>query len=192
MNCAGPHLSEQCDPMKNAQSAARKKHQEDGNTDKVVQLDFPWKCANCNGNHRADDRQCKKIVEYGELQRRLANRNRQHQKGFQYREDSFPNTLQASLTPPEPATGTSYSKASGNAGKSHDHQMSSDHTFHGMGSSSSSAKVGNSNSNPNLFTFQEINSLTHEMLRGLSACKDKFEQFEVITNLATKYLYGSK
>lgn len=46
------------------------------------------------------------------------------------------------------------------------------------------------NESQDLFTFQEMNVLMNEMLVGLSACKSKLEQFQFISSLAIKYLYG--
>lgn len=204
MNCAGQHLTEQCEPMKTALVTAKQEHVRDGKPDdSTVQVKFPWKCANCGGAHRADDRQCKKIAEYNEVQRRLSNRNRQRQQQFQYQEASFPNELQATA-PPLPTQSTSrahYSQALA-TGRSLNHNlpMSSGYTVKGMGPVNSPVNLeshvpfSSSKLNPDqeLFSFNEINSLTHEMLRGLSTCKNKSEQFELITNLAVKYLYGHK
>lgn len=45
----------------------------------------------------------------------------------------------------------------------------------------------NSN-NQDLFSFEELKTLTVELITNLSKCKTRSDQFEVITNLAFKFL----
>ncbi|XP_055387900.1 homeobox protein 3-like [Condylostylus longicornis] len=49
----------------------------------------------------------------------------------------------------------------------------------------------NSGNNKNLITLDEIINLTNEILSKLSLCTNKQQQFCVITELATKYLYNN-
>ena len=46
----------------------------------------------------------------------------------------------------------------------------------------------NNNANGELFTIPELQSLTMDLINNLRNCKTKLDQFEVITNLACKFL----
>ena len=47
------------------------------------------------------------------------------------------------------------------------------------------------NNNTTLFSMEELNSLCTEMITYLSVCKNKIEQFNVIAQLACKFLYSN-
>lgn len=42
-----------------------------------------------------------------------------------------------------------------------------------------------------LFSIDEIMQITHDVLTSLKSCKTKMQQFETITRLAVKYVYGA-
>ena len=47
----------------------------------------------------------------------------------------------------------------------------------------------NFNNNNNLFSFEELKNLTLDLISNLRKCKTREEQFQVVTNLACKFLY---
>ena len=46
----------------------------------------------------------------------------------------------------------------------------------------------NSTQNAELFSISELQTLTFELIANLKNCKTRLDQFEVITNLACKFL----
>lgn len=48
----------------------------------------------------------------------------------------------------------------------------------------------NSNANPNLFSLQELQSIMGEILTNLRNCQTREQQFNLMFNLAAKYVYG--
>ena len=48
--------------------------------------------------------------------------------------------------------------------------------------------INNNNADVELFTIPELQSLTMDLINNLRNCRTKLDQFEVITNLACKFL----
>lgn len=123
------------------------------------------KCANCNGSHKSNDANCPSRISYLNL--------RSQYRSHQVR----PNRTNISL-PPQ----LDYSNAFPNT--------LSKSNFH------SSARWVNHNGNhtPNvnkdLFSLEEIKSLTFELIKNLRNCKTKADQFELITSLACKFVHN--
>lgn len=190
-NCGESHLTDSCDKKKAAQTEAKSKAPTATSSavDRPIKISkFTWKCANCQGPLSASDPRCPAKLEYANLRRRLATKNRQRPM-CRHIEADFPALTQM-VPPPPPQRGRqSYSSAVQGQGKS---QLNENNFLNG-----NSFAFGNRNQNvkplnSELFSLEEINSLTQEMLAGLSAAKNCFDQFAVITNLAAKYLYGPK
>lgn len=195
MYCAGNHISTQCSEFELAKAAALKKHSEEGKAEnEPPTLTFEFKCAQCEGRHRANDPRCPKMIDYQATLDRMARRNRNHHR------ERMPRLDQAHNAPPQQI----------GAGRQHGKFVAASYreaVTHGNGSQRNEYEFAHANnlqynpppSNPSsnfprnqsqLFSFEEVQSLLHELLSGLGACKDRAEQFTVITGLAQKYVYG--
>lgn len=127
------------------------------------------KCANCNGPHESTSDQCENKHAYIKLKqrtqqmsrRRTNNNNNNHFSNTNYNA-SFPNTLHQTYSTP---TGTWHTARP-----------------------SDSMNTYNYNNATDLFSIEEIKNLTFELINNLRSCKNKSDQFVVITNLACKFL----
>lgn len=134
------------------------------------------KCANCGGDHKASSNECPSRVKFIEIRNRHQQANRRvpvhpgrrtttynHTSAANY-DSNYPNLLnQGNFN-----TNNSWFTRSPNNGPSF--------TF-------------NSNvNNSNLFSLEEIKNLTLELIVNLKKCKNRSDQFEVITTLACKFL----
>lgn len=130
------------------------------------------KCANCNGSHKSTFDQCPSKINYLNIrqrsqpaQRRSVRQNTARQANGSYN-NNYPNTLHQSI-PAQSGNWISRRDAINN--------NSGNNTYNSGG--------------PNeLFSIEEIKNLTLELITKLKNCKSKAEQFEVITNLAVKFL----
>lgn len=200
--CAENHISDECEEMKKALSEAAKVEkamQIDGNStneaSEVLQVQFTPKCCNCGEKHVATASNCKARIEFINLQRQLAtrNRNRQTRKTFAVQQYDFPDL---------PGTQQQRNHQGQDRTINHPHGISYSQAARLPGTSTSQAIGGSSNPLPsslhnpsnhpqsNLFSYEEITALLQDVLRGLRTCRDKFDQLQVITDVAIKYLYG--
>ena len=131
------------------------------------------KCANCNGNHKSSDISCPNRESYLEIRNKISfNKVRQnpptlHKRQFSYNASNFPQlpiscSQNITSSPSGPTQKSQWSSSSGRAPSS------------------------------NLFTEQEFAELTFEMISKLKECSSKEQQFNVIAQLAIKYLYSCK
>ena len=125
------------------------------------------KCANCNGQHKSTDQNCPNKIQYLNIK----EKNKPlHKKSVKFgtslqNEKNFPDTLQQNIRPITPIW--NYSSRNKNEGNNYI----------------------NLPQNPGeLFTMSELQQLTLELITNLKNCKNKFDQFEVITKLACKFL----
>lgn len=171
--------------------AAKKAHIQANGTKEtpITVLDIKYKCANCGGDHQGNDFKCPKREEYQNLQRSLSQRNRR--PTVYKREQSERNTY----NPAPVYSGTSYSEAVKFGKSPHTPKSQVPHgrypsfPLHPFPPPDVS---GIPNSPNDLFTFEEVDCLLNDMLASLSACRNKTEQFRVITQLSLKYIYGHK
>lgn len=138
------------------------------------------KCANCNGPHKSTDSDCPSKTHYlNAKQRRLPiNRQQNHvnMNRMNYN-NSFPNALQQNTLPP---TGAWQNRRMLNI---------NNNSINSNNNSYNNTTNNNNNTNSGeLFSVQELQSLTLELIINLRNCKSKIDQFEVITNLACKFL----
>lgn len=126
------------------------------------------KCANCNGPHKSNSDECQSKQSYLQIRQRAqpshhrpvrANTGGFTNTNYDY---SFPNNLRQNR---ESATAAWQRNAQGNA------------NFN-----------SNTNNSNELFSPEEIKNLTLELITNLRNCRSKADQFEVITNLACKFL----
>lgn len=122
------------------------------------------KCANCNGPHQSNSDECESKLTYIKLKQRTQNLpKRQARNNFNLNYNtSFPNALNQTSAVP---LGNWHNTTNG----SHNHQFVS-------------------NGPNDLFSMEEIKNLTFELINNLRSCKNKADQFAVITNLACKFL----
>lgn len=188
MYCPGEHLSSKCTAIKMAYDVAKAKEQATGVTNPAPKLidDFKPTCCNCKGNHLASDPGCPEWKRFQEIQAGIAQKNqRQANKRFNYKQDEFPQTLN-SRSQPQQHIRTTPALTS--------HQRP---TYSQVASTSFIAQqqpnaLNDGDCSEDLFSFTEINSLINEMMTSLSKCKSKADQFQVISHLALKYVYGHK
>lgn len=152
--CAGPHKIEDCTAV-----------DENG----CILEGKKLKCANCGGEHPATYENCPKLIEYLQIQERIAAKNTakfSHTKAnappFNTRE--FPQLPQRTraFRPAPPPTYNAWSHANTNTPKR--------------------------NGSSDLFSTQELLQLTQELVVSLRNCKTRFDQLNVITELAFRFV----
>lgn len=132
-------------------------------------------CANCKGPHKSNDVNCPSRTHYLDMKQRSRPMHKQQNKNtlnIVNNNNNFPNTLNQGIPrnigvwPPQ--------RNIFSARSSNDHNNS----------------IGQ-NTTPNveqLFSIQELQKITVDLITKLRNCKNKLDQFEVITNLAFTFL----
>lgn len=121
------------------------------------------KCANCKGPHKAMSPECPSREIYKQIRQRTQPKSLRQKPEFNNRanySNNFPNTL---------------------------HQNSALPSTSRWNFTQPSSKPNNSGDS-NLFSFEELKNLTFELITNLRGCKSREEQFQVVTNLACKFL----
>lgn len=151
------------------------------------------KCANCNEAHKSNDPSCISRKSFVEIRERLSSRNKQRSSFMMTKRninqqphlfipsnDDFPT-----LKPHKSSEPTAAAK-----------NVNEGDTCPNVWSSRTTSKTDfdrqQTNTSSLLFSMDEINSLTAEMITLLSHCKSKADQFNCIAQLAIKYLYAGK
>lgn len=118
------------------------------------------KCANCHGDHKSTDNSCPSRSAYIGLRQRVANRQSRNIQQISHFER--PNGIA---------------------------QQNVNLSQQNYGNRSWANVVSSSNTNNNdLFSIEQLKSLTFDLINNLKNCKNKVEQFDVITSLAFKFL----
>ena len=121
------------------------------------------KCANCKGPHKAMSHDCPNRETFLKIRQRAQPKSiGQRNQQINNRSNynvNFPNVLNQSETPNTSIIGNSLPYSQ------------------------------NFNNNNNLFSFEELKNLTFDLISNLRKCKTREEQFQVVTNLACKFLY---
>lgn len=205
--CAGPHLSEKCEDMGKAIDAVNSGMEEGDNAnelgEKVSLDDFPAKCHNCihNGFKKADhiafSDKCPSKQRFVQLQRQLS-KSRPQQKPHKQPKPKF--VLDRSAFPPLPASSNGIAfQGQQTAGRNPQPSPSTPSSFqHRMDFSKQAKNMSRPNPYPtqinnvsnDLFSFDEMMELVNELVVNMSNCSTRMEQFQVITNLTLKYVYG--
>lgn len=204
--CAGPHISEECDEMGKAIDEHKEKKKADGKPEEnsIALNDFPAKCFNCvkngfkNTDHIALSAKCPSKQHFAQLQRQLSTKSspqQQRQKPkFAVQQNAFPplppsnngiafRGQQSSGHNPQPGLSTSRSN--------HQPMNFSQHMRNPSLPSKFPDPPNEINIDPSeLFSFDEIMNLVNELLIDISNCSTRKEQFQVITRLTLKYVYG--
>lgn len=131
------------------------------------------KCANCNGSHKSTDENCPSKTQYLNMKQRqnFTNKHqRSNRSNFANDNNNFPNTLQQNPILPQPTGAWQYQRNIG---------------IHNNFNANNASISQNSGE---LFSIQELQSLTFELITNLRKCRNKMDQFEVITSLACKFL----
>lgn len=203
--CAENHLSDDCEVFKSAIKAAggtsttetrdediegvETANEANNANKKPLKVNFTPKCCNCKGNHLATDKSCTAIAEYQNLQRKLANRNRKQdgRRQLHYDEVSFPQLPHNhQMQRPQVAE----RRTPQNMSYSQVVNQRPDPVAR-CGFLSSTQPNSTPITDPNkLFSYAEITALLNDVIQGLRACETKYDQFQVITDLAIKYVYG--
>ena len=121
------------------------------------------KCANCKGPHKAMSPDYPNRETFIIIRKRAQPKSiGQRNQQFNNRSNynvNFPNVLNQSETPNTSIIGNSLPYSQ------------------------------NFTNNNNLFSFEELKNLTFDLISNLRKCKTREEQFQVVTNLACKFLY---
>lgn len=121
-----------------------------------------FKCANCNEQHKSNSPQCPSRQNYLQIKKHFSNQKHNSPRPIQNRANynaNYPNILRQQ-TNPAPSIW---------------HQQN--------------VNLNTNTNNNNLFSLEEIQNLTLELINGLKNCKSKADQFQVVTSLACKFLY---
>lgn len=150
------------------------------------------KCANCGKNHLANDEKCGHLREYisKKTKANYRNRNRTNNVKFNpvftnddYNFPAFRGQRNQPMQNQRPGSRPSYSSALRNNNSSRRSSIATDAT------NNSNHHTG-MNANGELFTAEELLKLSTELINNLYKCRNKSEQFKVIVDLATKFVYG--
>lgn len=136
------------------------------------------KCANCKGDHSAVSTECPKRKDFLEMRNRLASsHNKTSRKPTPAPRKSianFPNLMKSSPTITDANSPNSINWSS---------------LFKNNSTTPSQIAVNKNNPN-NLFKTEEIGPIMIELLSGLRICQNKEQQFIVMFEIATKYIYN--
>lgn len=131
-----------------------------------------FKCPNCSGEHPATFEKCPKLIEYLQIQERLAAKNSKSAKTvprqFVPKPEDFPTMKTRFGQQPTSSVGNpSWVKATP-----------------GMNTSTDPIQ------NDILMSPSEIIQLTQELISSLRGCKSRGDQFNIVVNMALKFLGG--
>lgn len=165
------------------------------------------KCCNCNGNHPSTSPICPKRNDFIKMRQNLsrkANNNKQRRKNSNHKLDYDNSQHYPQLRPTRSAQHSHQQQYThtGPPQQNNPHLAQQSSTLRSPPLHTSRAPWFNSPQSPQapttttstdeLFTPGELLQLSQEMLSSLRGCKNKFEQFQIITELSIKYLYGYK
>lgn len=125
------------------------------------------KCINCGGQHKSTEPECPSRLRYSVMRERLSNRSPHYN-----RMSNSTGRHQTHVTAP------TFIQPTGNIMQNNWANI---------------VRNGDRDNQPNanendLFSFTELKSLTFELIDNLKKCNCKLDQFNVITNLALKFL----
>lgn len=143
------------------------------------------KCANCGEKHQADDPSCSTRGKFIEMRTKLSSANQKIRqkpkaKDIVVNDTTFPRLNKMHHQHEE---------------KTHQWPFSYGNrvTFNKIGGIDSTPGSSKQSSQPSneLFSVEEIMSITKDVFTGLKLAKSKEEQLEVIFRIAANYIYGS-
>lgn len=155
------------------------------------------KCANCMETHKSTDPVCISRKSFFEIREKLSARNKS--STFTKRIHNEPSQSQfISNANDFPALKPINRNISSSAAATNKTDLASNDNSNFWANNINKTGFLGSNNNNNtnstsvLFSLDEINSLTAEMITLLSQCHTKADQFNCIAQLAIKYLYAGK
>lgn len=192
--CTESHLSEDCEKIGKEIDAIQSQEAMETGTEpsQPKKIVFAPKCFNCGGDHVALSDKCKKRAEYTTLQKSISQRNRQPQKrGYISASDDFPALKSSNGVALRGATSSRQAQQPRAAQQPRQTRPSFPNiSFSSILSNSNSYSNPNNDPTTELFSYDEIINVVTDIITGLSGCKSKLEQFQVITSLTFKYVYG--
>jgi hypothetical protein len=167
VKCGADHLTENCETIK---KPAGQTTPDESRTS--------LKCANCLGNHTANFSACPKRLEYIRIQQDLKEKSKQkiHRNLSSNSTNNNNNNYQ--------------SNSHSNSGNINNRMHTNTQQIVFNNNNALYSQVLNNNPADNLFSLAEILALNKEIIMKLSGCRNKVEQFQVITELSIKYLYN--
>lgn len=210
--CSGPHLSEECVDIGHAITKARSKRteaermeddQHDAKVDKLKEIalsDFPAKCFNCiqagfdQVGHIAFSPKCPSKQRFVQLQKRLSLKSsKTHRPQFALNETMFPplptNRNGVALRGQQQA-GHNQQPSPSSFQRNQQQKFSDQARNMSFSSSFPTPNLPINDIKNDLFSFDEIMALVNELISKISLCSSRMEQFQVITSLTLKYVYG--
>lgn len=182
---------------------------QEGNFDSV-------KCVNCNGPHPANHISCPKRADFIGMRQRLSRKANPHltrqtvvdaldlNNQHQYPPLRTQRTLQQQPQHHQRVLSDhhqyhqvgNYSQSQSESRPTpHAPSQSTSNHWHNQGdrirSNNQHLPHTDTQNNDDLFSPNELIQLSQELIAGLSGCSNKAQQFDVITRLAVKFLYGS-
>lgn len=139
------------------------------------------KCCNCGEAHFANDERCKYRADYTKMRRSQANSNRTDVRRNSLAPENFNWTISGRRTYPNHTTINNYEP---------ERQISfSEAVKQGMQPNSADTTP-----NVELFSFEEIITISRDLIQRLKTCRTKEDQILVLYEVTTKYLcdYGCK
>lgn len=143
---------------------------------------FEFKCANCEGKHKANDESCPKLRKFLEIQESFNKKNGKNNKNrinpifnspvqfpplpvSQPRQPQTHTPTYSQPLPPRSPTG-------------------------GLGQARSQMRSNQSNRRTQLFSGPELITIAQEVISALGSCETAEDQYMTIVNLAVKFIYN--
>lgn len=182
--CAGSHESSNCESYKKAIEEETKKNSdkmdESQPSETSIHVEIKAKCANCQGSHFANDRNCPVKKKYEETRRKNSSRNNSYRRMKIPTAEDFQYEISGNRTQFKADDGLGYVRDA-------EHQLTYANMVSGTAPSSTSLTM-----NPNPFSMEEILSLTSDVLNGLQNVKSasRSEVIRIVMQISMKYLYN--
>lgn len=153
---------------------------------------FIFKCANCNGGHKANDESCPRLRRFLDIQETINQKNGNRNK---QRVNPVTNTTPAEFPPlptRPPLNSFRHSQPmTSRAPMSSLFRTQAPATF-AVGTDASKGTHNNADfRRTTMFSGPELISIAQDVISTLDSCNTPDEQYLAIVNLAVKFLYGS-
>lgn len=141
---------------------------------KPVSEDFEPRCANCNDTHSANYDKCESLIEHLKRQSSIAAKNSKIVKS------------KSQITPPK--TTRAHFPASQQPFNFSQMPSRDPNSYANV---TRNARSQSNQPTSDLMSETELLSLTRELISSLRRCRNREQQFEVMTSLAIKFVYGN-
>lgn len=173
--CGENHATNNCPTYTSAVNTSITQH---GNSNpNGTQVTLPGKCCNCQGSHFANNKDCPMKKKYSDIRKNMANRNRAEAKkyisapnDFLYGPSGKPVT--EDLVYQEQIKSLHYADAS----------RSCNYNQHTPGRNANGKE---------LFSIEEIMTITREIFQRLKNCQTKEDQLTLMFEISAKYIYNN-